>query len=122
LIEAAATKVLSVAGQSSTWFYRAELGTWVKVTDLLSTDAMPFPTMFDDFFSIYLAMRISPRYGRTLNDASALVLKNSRRNFVARYLQSQDLAINSDLSRNSIQDYAANRGYDPSTDQFNRGR
>jgi hypothetical protein len=121
LIEAAATKVLSVAGQSSTWFYRADLGTWVKVTDLATTDAMPFPSMFDDFFTIYLAMRLSPRYGRDLNEATAMVLKNSRRNFVARYLQVAPLAINDDLSRNSVQDYDDRRGYDPSTDQFNRG-
>jgi hypothetical protein len=122
LIEAAATKVLSVAGQSSTWFFRADLGTWVKVTDLLTTDTMPFPAMFDDFFSIYLAMRVSPRYGRELNAASALVLKNSRRNFVARYLQSQDLAMNSDLAHDSRQSFDYSRGCDPSTDQFNRGR
>src|SRR6185312_921159 len=122
LIEDAATKTLSTSGVSTTWFFRADLGIWVKISDLQATDQMPFPSMFDDLFTILVAMRLSPRYGRDLNDASALVYKVGRRNFVARYLQSKDLVFNKDISRNSIQDFNNNRGFDTSTDVFNRGR
>lgn len=123
LIEDAATKILNTNGLSRTWFYRADLGTWVRVTDIAAgvADQMPFPADFDMMFIILLTVRLSPRYGRDLSDASAMMLKQQRRQFVARYIQSADLHINDDLARSSLQSFDSSRGWDTSNDQFNRG-
>lgn len=120
-IEATATVTLDTDSTSREWFYRADLGDWVRVSDLATTDELPFPGEFDDYFIIMTAIRLSPRYGRKLTEETATILKQQRRNFVSRYLQTDVLAINDDLDihSNSIQSFQ--QGYDTSTDRFNRG-
>lgn len=122
IIEGAATKVLNVNGTFQEWFYRADLGQWVKLTDLLSTDQNPFPDEFDAFFYIGLALRINPRYGREMDAQTSLVYKAQRNQFIARYLQSQPLEILDDISWPfmSVQGYSTERGFS-STRAFNRG-
>jgi hypothetical protein len=83
---------------------------------------MPFPDKFDDMFMILLAMRLSPRYGRELSESSVATLKHTRREFIARYLQSRPLEINDDISWPfmSSQSYDQDRAF-TSNDFFNRG-
>jgi hypothetical protein len=121
-IEGAATKVLNVNGTFQEWFYRADLGDWVKITTLAAADQNPFPDDFDAFFSIGLALRLNPRFGRTMDDQSSLVFKTQRRQFIARYLQSQALEIDDSLSW----PFMSTQGYDQqrefsSNRAFNRG-
>jgi hypothetical protein len=97
-IEGVASIVLNVNGTSREWIYRSDIGAWLKISGLLATDENPFPPAFDTMFQILLAMRLNPRYGRTLDDQSALMLKQNRREFTARYLQSQPLEIDDSLS------------------------
>lgn len=97
-IEGVASIVLNVNSTSREWIYRADIGAWLKISGLLATDENPFPPAFDTMFQILLAMRLNPRYGRTLDDQSALMLKQNRREFTARYLQSQPLEIDDSLS------------------------
>lgn len=121
-IEGNATKLLNVNGTFRDWMYRADLGDWVAITSKLSTDQMPFPADFDMFFITYLALRLNPRYGRTMNEQSATIFKQERQAFIARYLQSQRLEINEDLSWPflSRQSYGSQRGFS-STNRFVRG-
>jgi hypothetical protein len=121
-IETAATIVLNTNGLFREWFYRADLGQWVRVTNLVETDDMPFPNDVDNFFIIGLALRLNPRYGREMDEQSALVFKSERRQFVARYLQSQPLEINDDISWPfmSAQSYDQQREFS-SNSAFNRG-
>jgi hypothetical protein len=121
-IEAAATLVLNTNGLSREWFYRADLGQWVRISSLLSTDPNPFPEDFDNFFIIGLALRLNPRYGREMDDQSALVFKSERRQFLARYLQSQPLEIDDSISWPfmSAQSYDQQREFS-SNRAFNRG-
>ena len=103
-----------------TWVYRAELGKWLRITALTADDDNPFPEEFDLMFIVLLALRLSPRTGRAVAEASATLFAQQRRNFLARYVQSEDLNINDDLARNAVQVF--DMGWDTSTDRWNRGR
>jgi hypothetical protein len=121
-IEGNPTVLLNVNGTFQEWFYRADLGQWVKLTALLATDQNPFPDDFDAFFSIGLALRLNPRFGRKMDDQTALVFKTQRRQFIARYLQSQPLEIDDSISW----PFMSRQGYDQqrefsSNSAFNRG-
>lgn len=121
-IEGAPTKLLAVNGTFQEWFYRADKCDWMKLTVLLATDENPFPDDFDAFFICGLAMRLNPRYGREMDGQSALVFKASRRQFIARYLQSQPLEIDDSISWPfmSTQSYNSQREFS-SNQAFNRG-
>lgn len=121
-IEGAATLLTNIDGTFKEWVYRADLGDWVTITSKLSTDQMPFPADFDMFFITYLALRLNPRYGRTMDQQSSMVFKQERQNFIARYLQSQPLETPDDISWPfmSRQSYGSQREFS-STTAFDRG-
>jgi hypothetical protein len=65
-----------------------------KLTLAGGGDRNPFPDDFDNFFiPCGLALRLNPRYGREMDEQSATAFKANRRQFIARYLQSQPLEI-----------------------------
>ena len=97
-IEGAASIAAATDGLNAEWFYRADLGDWRRLTSLLVTDENPFPDEFDAMFVIFLAMRLSPRYGRTLDEQSIAILKAGKRDFTARYLQSRPLSTDDSIS------------------------
>lgn len=121
-IENAPTLLLDTAGTYREWFYRADLGNWMRLVGVTEIDEMPFPADFDIFFTLYLAMRINPRFGRDMDGQSAAMYQNERRKFVGRYLQSMPLEINDDISWPfmSTQSYDQQREFS-STRNFNRG-
>lgn len=121
-IEDAENVLLNVDGTFREWFYRADSAAWVKLTGLLASDENPFPAKFDIMFTILLAMRLNPRYGRTLDPQSIEALKQNRREFVARYLQSRPLEIDDSISWPfmSRQGYDTQRAFS-SQRGFNRG-
>jgi hypothetical protein len=97
-IEGTATLALDTDGLYREWFYRADLGNWMRLVGVELTDEMPFPADFDIFFITLLAMRINPRYGREMDQQSQRMYQGERRKFVARYLQSLPLEILDDIS------------------------
>lgn len=120
-IEGAPFIVMDEAGKGGEWLYRADLGNWVRLKGVVETDELPFPTPdFDNFFITLLAMRLNPRYGRTMDDQSALIYKAERRKFVARYLQSMPLEILDDISwpfmstqsYDQQREFSSNRAFD----------
>ena len=121
-IEGSPNLLLDTNGTFTEWFYRADLGDWVKLTSKVAADEMPFPADFDNFFVILLAMRINPRYGRTLDEQSLAIFRSEKRKFVARYLQSMPLEILDDISWPfmSTQNYDQQREFS-SNRAFNRG-
>lgn len=121
-IEGTPTKLLNVNNTAQEWFYRADKGDWVKLTALIAGDENPFPNEFDIFFSIGLALRLNPRYGREMDPQTATVFKAVRTQFVARYLQSRPLQIDDSLSWPfmSTQSYNSQRVFS-SNAAFNRG-
>lgn len=121
-IEGAATITLNTDGAYTEWFYRADLGDWVKLTSKIETDEMPFPSDFDNFFITLLGMRLNPRYGREMDPQSQMIYQAERRRFVSRYLQSLPLEILDDISWPfmSTQSYDQQREFS-SNRAFNRG-
>lgn len=119
-IESALTLVLNTNGLNREWFYRADLGDWVRLTEKADTDEMPFPADFDNFFITLLAIRLNPRYGRVMDDQSAMIYKSERKKFVARYLQSMPLEILDDISwpfmstqsYDQQREFSSNRAFD----------
>lgn len=84
-IEDADTLVLSTNGLDRQWMYRSDTGNWVRYAALITTDEMPFPIDFDDYFILMLAMRLNPRYGLALSAESQRALQRSRSQIRARY-------------------------------------
>ena len=83
-IEGNSTLVLNVSALNREWFYREDLGAWVRLTDLGSNDESPLPFEFDDLLISLLAIRLSPRYAA---QADALYYKMMRVKLRSRYTQ-----------------------------------
>lgn len=86
-IEGSEEIVLSTNGLESEWFFRADLGEWVKYSPLTLFDTFPFPVEFDDFFILNLAFRLNPAYQRELDPQSQYMLTRAKSQINARYSQ-----------------------------------
>lgn len=84
-----ANLVLNVSSTTKQWIYRSDLADWVTLDALAETDQMPFPSDFDDYFAILLAMRINPRYGKQLDQQSQTRFQQQETQFINRYTQSR---------------------------------
>jgi hypothetical protein len=121
-IENTQTVVADTNGLNRTWFYRADLGNWQRLTDLALTDEMPFPKKYDFYFSIGLAMRLSGRTGRRVSEITAAAYAKLRQQFVAQYVQSEVMSRNDDLRNEFMSEQSYDR-YDDVTDSgFARGQ
>lgn len=90
-IEAASTVTLNTNNLTREWIYRADLGEWKRLSTLTASDSLPFPTDFDDYFIILLAMRLNPRYGQELQQGSAIWLEGMANRLEARYRKPRPL-------------------------------
>lgn len=96
-IENATTFVANTDGLQKTWFYRADRGNWTPITPLAFTDDFPFPAEFDEYFITSLAMRLNPRYGRSMTAESIAALQRSVTLLQARYKQSESVGVSEAL-------------------------
>ncbi len=121
-IEGVATLALNTNSLSRVWLFRGDLGDWVRVTDLGSFSQMPFPTEFDDYFILSLAMRINPTFGRSMSPESAKRFRQQQQQIYARYAQVAPLEISDDLSQchMSVQGHERSNAYS-SARTFARG-
>lgn len=69
------------------WFYRADLADWVALVPLGLNDQIPFPPEYDDYWICCLAVRLSPRYGKTIQTGTIDTLKRMKAQIQARYAQ-----------------------------------
>lgn len=83
--------VLIDTSAPTTWFYRADLGRWVVLSALAGTvgEEFPFPMEFDDYFITKTAMRLNPRYGRSVTEETAIALDQTLSKLRSRYRQEQ---------------------------------
>jgi len=96
-VEAASSLVLSTASLGREWFYRNDLGNWVRLADLLTTDQSPFPTVYDDLLIIGLAIRVNPRHGRPVSPESLSVYNKLLNKFKGQYFQSKEVGVENGL-------------------------
>jgi hypothetical protein len=105
LIENATTAALTSAESPRSWFYRADLGNWQRIADLLAGDQSPFPAEFDDLLICRLSMRLAPRNGKQASDetirrAGELLVKMK-----SRYRQPTPALVQTDTFPDSHQSY-----------------
>ena len=108
-VEGNTSVTLNTNGIQQEWFYRDDLGDWVKLSELTASDNSPFPEEFDDFLSIGLAMRLMPRAGATMPAETASTFNDIRRKFYDRYTQRGEVPTEQALVR-----LPSNRLYRPS--------
>jgi len=121
-IEGASTLVLNTNAYNATWMYRADTGNWALLDNLTEADPNPFPLEFDPYFEIMLALRLSPRSGRELSDATKAYFKQASNKFVARYTQKSPLMLDPSLTWTSLQGYDQFYGWRyGSQSAFNQG-
>lgn len=88
------------------WFYRADKGDWVVVNfNLAISDTFPFPTELDDPWALGLALRLAPRYGKTISPETANAAKRGLMNLKARYRQTAPTVYKSADIPNSAQSF-----------------
>lgn len=88
-IEGAEFLTVNLDNANLVWMYRSDLGDWVRITLLEAVDEMPFPIEFDDYFETALAMRLNPRYGRSIKQETANTLQDSLAKLRATYRQTR---------------------------------
>lgn len=96
-IDGSTQTVLSVNNTNSQWFYREDLAEWVRVTALDTDSQSPFPTEFDEFLIISLAMRLHPRYQQQTAPETVQTWRRVKSQFRARYRQTE--MVPSDVTR-----------------------
>lgn len=87
------------------WFYRDDLADWVAVVALASSDQLPYPVEFDDFFVCALAKRLAPSYGKPIAKETVEVALKTEFAFIARYRQPTETVYGSDQFPRSYQSY-----------------
>lgn len=97
LIEGAATVTVSTNGANLEWFFRDDIGTWVKVSDLALTDDFPLPVEFEEYFIMMLAMRLGASEDIDLNNQLVFVLKDVTKKFKARYRQTTEMGLDAGI-------------------------
>lgn len=89
LAGATGNAVIDTAGFAQQYFYRSDIGDWVTLVPADTTEEMPYPEDFDDYFIIGLAKRLNPRYGRELSPLSQERYAQQQAHFAARYAQTR---------------------------------
>lgn len=87
LIEGQRTIIIDTDDLNRVWFYNEQAAEWRVVSGLTAETTFPFPEEFDDYFIIRLAVRLNPRYGRSLSDLSLMRLQEVAEQLQARYRQ-----------------------------------
>lgn len=93
------------------WFFRDDLGDWVLVADptagngSASTDFLPYPEEFDDFFICALFKRIAPGYSKIVTKETIERALEMESAFLARYRQPTVTVYGSDNFPRSYQSY-----------------
>lgn len=85
LIEGATTLTLDTDSLQREWFYREDLGNWVRYTTLDVDSEFPFPDEFDDFFISMLALRLNPAYGASIDPQSQAIMQRAQSQLRSRY-------------------------------------
>jgi hypothetical protein len=86
-IEGTFSLLLNDAGFSGHWFYRADLGDWLKISSLETDSLFPLPEEFEEFFIIMLALRLNSSEGLASSPELSAIMRDVSKKFRARYRQ-----------------------------------
>lgn len=89
--------VANTNGFNRTWIYDADAGNWKKISPLTLTDAFPFPEAVEDAFVTSLALRLNPRYGRSLSPETNGAMVRGMRQLKARYRRKNPMPVSAAL-------------------------
>lgn len=91
LVEGATLIVIDPSASSgTTWFYRADLGSWSRVVvPLLVDDDLPLPGAFNVLFTSYLAINLAPRNSQAADPVVVEQHRLSLARLKSRYRQQQ---------------------------------
>lgn len=117
-IEGSSSLTLNTNSDARQWMYRADTGNWVRINTLAVDDEMPFPSEFDDYFIIMLALRINPRYGQSLAPETVEFLRRSKAFLQSRYSRAREIESDVPYYRLSGNKYT----YATSRNAFDLGR
>jgi hypothetical protein len=106
-IETINTKALTDPIEPASWMYRADLGDWIAIEELVDpdTDESPFPEEFDDFFICALSKRLAPRFGKVIAAETVETAKMTLKRLKARYRQAGVTTYGAENIPNSQQSY-----------------
>lgn len=74
-------------GGQNLWFYRGDLGDWIRIVPLALNDTPPLPKEFDDFLITGLSIRLSARFGNDPRQGTVMTYKSQLSKLQARYRQ-----------------------------------
>lgn len=89
------------------WVYHADTGNWVPFQSILYTDTMPFPPSSDDFWTLALAIRLAPRFGKQISPETSAAFKRAEQRFKAKFRQSGTTQYGASDFPRSLQSYIA---------------
>ncbi len=122
-IESELSLVLDTSGVKQDWFYRSDLGEWVKLSNLTENDESPLPEEFDDFLVLMLTSRLNPKFGLSLPADLSTIYRRNISILKSRYAQTRrvesELALQINPRRN-WHSWNLAGSYDP-TSTFNNG-
>jgi len=110
-IETSSTKVYTDPVAARQWLYRADLGNWVAVVPFASSDSIPFPPELDDLWVTALNIRLCPRFGKAVTEATAATFKQMQKIFKARYRQAGTTTYNSQDIPRALESYISGRWF-----------
>lgn len=120
--KADATKVLTLSGNgrrieavaalaqptpvvAREWLYRADLGDWSLVADMLVDGECPFPVEHDDLWICLLAIRLAPRYSKPITAETQAIAAAAMKRLKAQYRQSAVTTYGSQHTPRSLQSH-----------------
>ena len=104
-IEGSATLEITTPFEPVSWLYRDDTADWMRVQELGLDDECLFPAEFDDLWVVMLAMRLAPRYGKTIAPETQVTASKMLAKLKSRYRQSQDTVYKSYDYPRSAQSY-----------------
>mgnify|MGYP006908235510 CR=1 FL=1 len=87
------TTVLSTQNLRRSWMYRADLGAWIRISDLTLAGAFPYPAEFDRSWRYMLAVELASDYGVELERPDYITAQHGFSRLAARYVEPLPVAI-----------------------------
>lgn len=104
-IEGAATKVVATGSAPAEWFYRADLGEWIELAQLVAADSTPLPAEFDDLLVSGTAIRLTALDQITPTAGTMFIYDRLLKRCKQRYAQAVNTSAGGEYLAQSIQSY-----------------